>query len=345
MEDKMKRFILFSIIFLFINNLDVSANPVEPKYFSEIQFRESGWIIELFIMDLSRPDSIYITSKSDTAYLKPDCLIPYDYCLLTNDSLLSNLEIDPTNDTISIYIHDYGFPDDQMILGTIPFDSSQSLSRKLEYGITGTDFWYVDGSPTLGFENDTVNAMGVINFQILDNTGIPIPNVGLYRGIRFDGSTWGDSIFVYTDSLGVLVYNAYARNNYFIFIKDGYINTDTLFFVAPDNIYNITLIMIPEIQGIEISSRQIASRYYLSPAYPNPFNSSTNFHCTLPEDGFVILSVYSLTGDLVADLFKGYRYAGNYRVSWNAGDIPSGIYLINLTTRNRSIQQKCILLK
>ncbi len=348
MEDKMKRFILFSIIFLLINIFTVSANPVEPKYFSEIQFRESGWIIEFFGSGLyPQPDSIYITSKSDTAYLKPGCLIPYDYCLLTNDSLMSNLEIDPMNDTISLYlnIYDYGFPDDQMILGTITFDSSQSLSRKLEYGIPGTDFWYIDSSPTLGFENDTENAMGVINFQILDNTGIPIPDVGLYRGIRFDGSTWGDSIFIYTDSLGVLVYNAYARNNYFIFIKDGYINTDTLFFVAPDSIYNITLIMIPEVQGIEISSRQLASRYYLSPAYPNPFNSSTNFHYTLPEDGFVILSVFSLTGNLVAELFKGYHYAGNYRVNWNADDIPSGIYLINLTSNRSSLQRKCALLK
>jgi len=347
MEDKMKQFVLFIVISLFIIKLEVSANPVTPKYFSEIQFRESGWIIELFIMDLSaQPDSAYITSKSDTAYLKPGCLIPYDYCLLTNDSLLSNLEIDPMNDTISLYLNIYNisFPDDQMIIGKLPLEPSQSLCRKVGDSYT-PDIWYIDNSPTLGFENDTVNAMGNIQFNVIDTPGSPIPFVDIYLGIRFDGSTWGDSIIITTDSVGFIDYHYYATTKYFKFLKDGYIEKDTVLMLYPDSIITATITLEPAGQGINNSETQIASNFYLSRAYPNPFNNSTNFHYTLPEDGFVILSVFSLTGGLVAELFKGYRYAGNYRVNWNAGDIPSGIYLINLTTRNRSIQRKCILLK
>ena len=343
----MKQFVLFIVISLFIIKLEVSANPVEPKYFSEIQFRETGWIIELFTMNLyPQPDSIYITSKSDTAYLKPGCIIPYDYCLLTNDSLLSNLEIDPTNDTISIYlnIYDYGFPDDQMILGTIPFDSSQSLCRKAGDAYT-SDIWYVDNSPTLGFENDTVNATGNIQFDVIDTPGSSIPFVDIYLGIRFDGSTWGDSIIITTDSVGFIDYHYYATTKYFKFLKDGFIEKDTVLMLYPDSTITATITLESTGQGINNSETQIASNFYLSRAYPNPFNSSTNFNYSLPEDGFVILSVFSMTGGLVAELFKGYRYAGNYRVNWNAGNISSGIYLINLTARNRSIQRKCILLK
>jgi len=343
----MKRFILSSIIFLLINIFTVSANPVEPKYFSEIQFRDSGWIIELFIMDLyPQPDSIYITSKSDTAYLKPGCLISYDYCLLTNDSLMSNLEIDPTNDTISLYLnlYDMSGPDDLMIIGRLPLKSSQSLCRKVGDAYT-SDIWYIDNSPTLGFENNTVNATGTAQYFVVNAHGNPIPFVDIYLGIRFDGSTWGDSIIITTDSVGFIDYHYYATIKYFKFLKDGYIEKDTVLMLYPDSTITAKITLEYAGQGINNPRTQIVSNFHLSPVYPNPFNNSTNFHYTLPEDGFVILSVFSVTGDLVAEFFKGYRYAGDYTLTWYAGDIPSGIYLINLTARNRSIQRKCTLLK
>lgn len=346
----MKR--ILSLAIACLSSQIIFADPIAPVYFSEIQFTASGWIIEFFpAMDVFDSDSAYLTTKQDTAYLKPGCIRAYDYSLITPDSLFSELRINPENDTIRLYLNisqfqiEHNYADDQLILGNLPFDSSQSLSRKVEYGITGTDFWYLDNSPTLGYENDTENAMGTINFQILDEDGFPIPVAGLYRGIRFDGSTWGDTIFIYTDSVGVLVHYAYACNHRFLFMKDGYTDVDTTFLVRPDSIYSIILTMESLEQDIDFIDRPTASRFYLSPAYPNPFNNSTTFSYRLPEEGFVILSVYSIAGGQVAELFRGYRYAGDYQVKWNADGLSSGIYIIHLISNRNSVQRKSILLK
>lgn len=109
----MKHLILLSIVCLSL--MTIYADPVAPVYFSEIQFAASGWIIKFFpAMDTFESDSAYLTTKLDTAYLKPGCIRAYDYSLITPDSLFSELRIDPENDTISLYLnlHDYNFPDD-----------------------------------------------------------------------------------------------------------------------------------------------------------------------------------------------------------------------------------------
>lgn len=340
----MKRFILFSIIFLLINISIVSANPIAITYFNEIQFRESGWIIELHsdYPIYEQLDSVFITSKNDTAFIKPFFLTDTIYYVLTEDSLTSNLQIDPANDTLCFYLRQntYGYADDRLILGNIPFKSSQSLSRG------SSDFWYIDNSPTIGMENDSEGGKGTIIFLFTDIYQNPIPNVNIFLGyIEYVNGLY-DSVIVQSDSNGLYTYTGWATYRRFQdFFKDGYLSKDSILLIYPDSIQTVVILMEAVEHGIANPGHQLASRYYLSPAYPNPFNSSTNFHYTLPEDGFVILSVFSMTGSLVAELFKGYRYAGNYRVNWNADDISSGIYLINLTTRNRSIQRKCILLK
>ena len=339
------RHLIFLLIIFGLVSTPILSNPIDPKYFSEIQFSENGWIIELYpIQWAGELDSVYLTSTTDTAFVKPGALIPDDYCLLTQDSLLSILNINPANDTLSIYLNigDWDFPDDQITIGDLQVDSSQSLSRILEYGIPGVDFWYIDNTPTLGFENDSENAMGTIHFQILDESGEPIPSAGLYRGIDY---FMGDSVFIYTDSLGSLIYEAYARVNSFVFMKSGYYNTDTTFFVAPDSNYSVTMTMKMKESSIWDVKTNAMSQYYLSPAFPNPFNNSTSFRYHLPSDAFVTLSVYSLTGEMVAELFKGYRYAGNYHCRWRGTNVSSGIYVIRLTANRQSLQQKCLLIK
>lgn len=70
----------------------------------------------------------------------------------------------------------------------------------------------------------------------------------------------------------------------------------------------------------------------LRPNYPNPFNPATTLVVALPAEMQVRLSVYNLTGALVATLQDGPLAAGEHRLSWNAGDLASGLYLAVLET-------------
>jgi len=79
--------------------------------------------------------------------------------------------------------------------------------------------------------------------------------------------------------------------------------------------------------------------------YPNPFNPTTNISYSLAEDGFVSLKVYNVLGKEVAALVNKVKPAGNYSVSFNASNLPSGVYIYTLQTNGKSLTQKMILLR
>lgn len=60
--------------------------------------------------------------------------------------------------------------------------------------------------------------------------------------------------------------------------------------------------------------------------YPNPFNPSTTIAFSLPAGVNVSLKVINVTGQEVANLIDGYRDRGNYRVTFKAAKLPTGVY-------------------
>ena len=85
--------------------------------------------------------------------------------------------------------------------------------------------------------------------------------------------------------------------------------------------------------------------YAISEAYPNPFNPVTSFEYTMPEDGMVKVSVYDINGRQVAELAKGFKSAGSYQVVWDANDLSSGVYMINMISGDFAAVQKVMLIK
>lgn len=87
------------------------------------------------------------------------------------------------------------------------------------------------------------------------------------------------------------------------------------------------------------------SSYKLLPAYPNPFNPTTEIHYSLPSAERVSLRVFNLLGQEVAVLAEGVRSAGTHRVYFEASSYPSGIYIYQLETPGFSISRKMVLVK
>ena len=74
---------------------------------------------------------------------------------------------------------------------------------------------------------------------------------------------------------------------------------------------------------------EIPEDFALGPIYPNPFNSSTNIHYSLPSSRYVSLLLFDLSGRKIRTLYTGYAEAGKYRISLNGINLPSGLYFIH----------------
>ena len=85
--------------------------------------------------------------------------------------------------------------------------------------------------------------------------------------------------------------------------------------------------------------------YKLFPAYPDPFNPSTNIRYSVAEEGFVTLKVYDILGKEVKSLVNEDKPAGTYEVTFDGSSLTSGVYLYKLSSRNYSMVRKFMLLK
>ncbi|RPH95666.1 T9SS C-terminal target domain-containing protein [candidate division KSB1 bacterium] len=84
----------------------------------------------------------------------------------------------------------------------------------------------------------------------------------------------------------------------------------------------------------------------LSPPYPNPFNSSTIIPLEISATTRVELTVYNILAQKVTTLLPSQNLEpGSYTYLWNAQDLPSGVYLIKLSTASFEQSQKVLLIK
>jgi hypothetical protein len=85
--------------------------------------------------------------------------------------------------------------------------------------------------------------------------------------------------------------------------------------------------------------------YRLEQNYPNPFNPSTTISFALPEAATVLLNVFDVRGRQVASLVNGRREAGVHEITFEASNLPSGLYLYRLQAGDYTAVQKMVLLK
>lgn len=92
------------------------------------------------------------------------------------------------------------------------------------------------------------------------------------------------------------------------------------------------------------------TQFKLFQNYPNPFNNSTSFEYEVPENKHVIIRIYNSLGQEVRTLVNKNIEAGWYKVTWDGFDdsgneLPSGLYIYCLNSKDIINFKKCLLLK
>ena len=79
--------------------------------------------------------------------------------------------------------------------------------------------------------------------------------------------------------------------------------------------------------------------------YPNPFNPSTKIRYSVPQSLNVVIKVFDILGNEIETLINEEKQARTYEITWNAIDLPSGVYFYQLRAGNFVETKKMLLLK
>jgi hypothetical protein len=97
--------------------------------------------------------------------------------------------------------------------------------------------------------------------------------------------------------------------------------------------------------SFNVAENFVPASYVLGQNYPNPFNPTTSITFGLPKDSEVTLEVFDSMGRVVATLAKGRYQAGLHTVTFDAKDLPSGVYLYRLKAGDFVSVKKLVLTK
>jgi len=89
----------------------------------------------------------------------------------------------------------------------------------------------------------------------------------------------------------------------------------------------------------------LPQQFALLQNYPNPFNPSTTFRYSIPTQSKVVIKVYDILGKEIATLMNEDKSVGTYELTWNAENLPSGVYFYQLKSGDFIDTKKMILLK
>ena len=80
-------------------------------------------------------------------------------------------------------------------------------------------------------------------------------------------------------------------------------------------------------------------------AYPNPFNSRTCLELVMAQKQNVRMAVYNTAGRTVESRELGVLNTGIHRIVWDAGSLPSGVYMVRCAGSRMSVTGKLIMVR
>jgi len=141
------------------------------------------------------------------------------------------------------------------------------------------------------------------------------------------------------DSSGNLIVIAFAWNN--TESKYAVIKYDSLGNV----LYTIDETLSDNLSNRNITEQNSPDQYVLAQNFPNPFNPNTKIYYSIPKEGNIRISVYNISGQLIADLVNEFKATGQYEIEFDGSSYASGIYFYKIESGEFSDTRRMILAK
>ena len=364
---------IFTIIFLIIIiTIKINANPLVvpyPTIISEIYFDSNGnWYIEFntnnmqLYSNLNNFDNITIESSTDTANFKLGINLTDSIVIITQDSLTSQLLINPYGDFIKIsgiisdYQSEYYFP-----FGNYEYSYVKPINNSFSYQMTNEHPYYfaIQTIPTIGFLNNNLPT-GIFTGHIIDADSIPIPNVEIILDITsynyethqiLDIGNYDDGLvfshLIQADINGNFN-SLYGRQNYILHFYDNdyYYDTTITIDIEQENIndfiFKLDCNKIPtSIENVEIPNCKTM-------VYPNPTSEKINISFKLKNITSVnnaVIKIYSAKSDLLKIVpVSTLNISEEQNISIDLSMYPEGNYYYNIEINGKKISSNKIII-
>ena len=99
------------------------------------------------------------------------------------------------------------------------------------------------------------------------------------------------------------------------------------------------------LSGVDVSERIIPAEFAIRSVHPNPFNAQATVSYSLNRSGHTWLTVFDFAGREVSVYDYGVKQAGYHSAVIDAGALPSGLYIVQLTSGADVRQAKLVCIK
>lgn len=335
---------LAAVLFLLISNV-IPANPLPvPIDFvlSELTFdAEGNWVIEIRFRNewnFWGTNGIYITTTTGMADLKQltdEAIWQTGFVTITKDSLQSDLFINPAGDSISLL----------RIGGTEPLIPAlvfgNAATATVRSPLVGEsialydDVYSIDGSPSLGVENDSSGMCGTITGMVYDPHQLLPDDVWLAGCglLDFKPATDGSYSARITsskhtvDQLYYFSTRTEKSSGYYVKVVPLSVTTE------PDTVVSGDLHVYDIVAALDPVNEQRESILQLS---PNPVKGSAiTYEIALPIlSSKAHLDIFSLNGQRVGHTVLSDR-KGTLQLHQ---ELPNGTYTVSLYVNNKNYE-------
>ena len=207
--------------------------------------------------------------------------------------------------------------------------------------------------------SDIIGDANVIISNDENNTYVKIVSDVPYAGVEITFISQNNPLITLKDNSHISM-DYLSRDNVTRMVAYSMINEPfdgyTSEFIIENNIIKLDEInvLIGSTSGNELEISYSASNeiyqygpysFELKNVVPNPFNPVAQIEFSLSNDGFVELSAFNLKGQEVDRIFTGFQSKGLHNYTWEASDLPTGIYYIKLRQGKNLQTTKAILMK
>lgn len=164
----------------------------------------------------------------------------------------------------------------------------------------------------------------------------------LYLSIRNSDNTWRNAV-----SLGLKVNGAFEDispvitpdGNYFFYQtwKTGDLGYNP-YWVSSKFVFDL----VTDLHG---ETETVPNSFTLGQNYPNPFNPTTTIAYQLHEQAHVQLSIANALGETLYEVVNEIKPAGTYEYTFDADNLPTGVYFYQLIAGESRAVRKMILLR